>query len=129
MPLCSRILVDGELHPFTPQRRSAIVAAQKQWPSRACASSPSPTVPGAGVDREALEQDLVWAGLVAAARSAAAGSPDALRKCHEAGIRVIMATGDHPRTALAIAREVGLVQSASRSVITGETLRHLPRSS
>ena len=50
----------------------------------------------------------------------------ALRKCHEAGIRVIMTTGDHPRTALAIAREVGLVQSASPSVITGETLRHLP---
>jgi magnesium-transporting ATPase (P-type) len=37
-----------------------------------------------------------------------------------------MTTGDHPRTALAIAREVGLVESASPVVITGEALRHLP---
>ena len=36
--------------------------------------------------------------------------PEALRKCHEAGIKVIMVTGDHPRTATAIAREIGLVE-------------------
>ena len=34
----------------------------------------------------------------------------AIRKCREAGIRVIMVSGDHPRTARAIAREVGLVR-------------------
>jgi P-type E1-E2 ATPase len=37
--------------------------------------------------------------------------PEALRKCREAGVRVIMVTGDHPRTARAIARDIGLVQS------------------
>ena len=39
--------------------------------------------------------------------------PEALRKCEEAGIKVIMVTGDHPRTAAAIAREIGLVKSDS----------------
>ena len=126
-PLCRRVLVDGELQPFTPQRRSTIVAAQNAMAEqglRVLALAYRPLEPA--WTREALEQDLVWAGLVAVQDPPRPEVRGALRKCHEAGIRVIMTTGDHPRTALAIAREVGLVQSASPSVITGETLRHLP---
>ena len=37
--------------------------------------------------------------------------PEAMARCREAGIKVIMVTGDHPHTALAIAREIGLVSS------------------
>ena len=126
-PLCRQVLVDGELQPFTPQWRSTIVAAQNAMAEqglRVLALAYRPLEPA--WTREALEQDLVWAGLVAVQDPPRPEVRGALRKCHEAGIRVIMTTGDHPRTALAIAREVGLVQSASPSVITGETLRHLP---
>ena len=54
---------------------------------------------------------------------------DALQKCRDAGIKVIMVTGDHPQTATAIAREIGLVRSAAPVVITGEQLGHLSTSS
>ncbi|MEA3187573.1 MAG: sodium/potassium-transporting ATPase subunit alpha [Chthoniobacter sp.] len=50
---------------------------------------------------------------------------DALQKCRDAGIKVIMVTGDHPQTGTAIAREIGLVRSATPVVITGEQLGHL----
>lgn len=53
------------------------------------------------------------------------GVNDALRKCREAGVGVIMITGDHPHTARAIAREIGLVQSDQAVVVTGEELRAL----
>ena len=49
----------------------------------------------------------------------------ALQKCRDAGIKVIMVTGDHPHTATAIAREIGLVRSAAPVVITGDQLGHL----
>ena len=49
----------------------------------------------------------------------------ALQKCRDAGIKVIMVTGDHPHTATAIAREIGLVRFAMPVVITGERLEHL----
>jgi len=45
--------------------------------------------------------------------------PAAIARCTEAGIRVVMVTGDHPHTAQAIAREIGLVRSSSPVVITG----------
>jgi magnesium-transporting ATPase (P-type) len=48
--------------------------------------------------------------------------PAAVRRCRDAGIKIIMVTGDHPHTALAIAREIGLVQSATATLLTGETL-------
>jgi magnesium-transporting ATPase (P-type) len=112
--------------PFTPQLRSTILAAQNAMAERglrvlALAYRPldSQWTP------EALEQDFVWAGLVGVQDPPRREVQGALRKCREAGVRVIMTTGDHPRTALAIAREVGLVQAASPTVITGEALRHL----
>ena len=76
-----------------------------------------------GYDRETLEEDLVFVGLAALEDPPRPEVPEALLKCHEAGIKVIMVTGDHPRTAAAIAREIGLVKSDSPTVITGEQLR------
>ncbi len=56
-----------------------------------------------------LEEDLVFLGLIGLEDPPRPEVPDALTKCHEAGIRVIMITGDGSRTAIAIAREIGLV--------------------
>merc|ERR1712223_2367126 len=45
-----------------------------------------------------------------------AAVPDAVSKCRSAGIKVIMVTGDHPITAKAIARSVGIISDASKTV-------------
>lgn len=60
-----------------------------------------------------------WLGLLALADPLRAEVPEAIAQCSRAGIRVVMITGDHPRTALAIAREAGI--SAAR-VLTGAEL-------
>ena len=69
-----------------------------------------------------IEQDLVLAALVGFEDPPRPEVPAAVRRCREAGIKIIMVTGDHPRTALAVAREIGLVQNEAPTLLTGDDL-------
>ena len=72
-----------------------------------------------GVERleiDTVEQGLTFLGLVAMMDPPHREVPDAILKCRRAGVRVIMLTGDHPQTALAIAHKIGL---ASATMPTG----------
>jgi P-type Ca2+ transporter type 2C len=63
--------------------------------------------------------DFEWLGLVGLADPLRPQVPEAVAQCRQAGIRVVMITGDHPRTARAIAAQAGL---NSHSVLTGTEL-------
>jgi len=71
---------------------------------------------------EELEQGLDLAGLMSLADPPRAGVKATLAQVADAGIRTLMVTGDHPATAAAIAREVGI---AADRVLTGEELDRL----
>ena len=77
-----------------------------------------------GFDLANAETELILAGLIGLEDPPRPEVADALQKCRDAGIKVIMVTGDHPNTATAIAREIGLVRSAAPVVVTGEQLDH-----
>ncbi|KAG0057575.1 Na+ ATPase [Gryganskiella cystojenkinii] len=62
-----------------------------------------------GLNRDEVESDLVFLGLVGIYDPPRAESRPAVLKCYEAGIRVHMLTGDHPSTAAAIAKEVAII--------------------
>ncbi|MBS1240923.1 MAG: yloB 1 [Gemmatimonadetes bacterium] len=68
------------------------------------------------------ETGLHWLGLVLLWDPPRPEAAEAIRRCHEAGIRVVMLTGDHAATAAAIARTLGL---PDRPLIEGEALRLL----
>jgi sodium/potassium-transporting ATPase subunit alpha len=71
------------------------------------------------------ERGLALSGLVGLEDPPRPEVPQAIARCMSAGIRVIMVTGDHPRTGVAIAREIGLVQGARTVVVTGDELRRM----
>jgi len=73
----------------------------------------------------AEERGLVLSGLVGLEDPPRPEVPEAMARCAAAGIRVIMVTGDHPHTAQAIAREIGLVKTAQPVVISGDDLGRL----
>ncbi|KAM9962467.1 hypothetical protein ACTFIR_005375 [Dictyostelium discoideum] len=56
-------------------------------------------------------KDLVFVGLTALMDPPRPGVPEAIRTCKEAGIRVMMVTGDHPLTGTAIAKQVGIIET------------------
>lgn len=74
---------------------------------------------------EEAERDLEFLGFVGLEDPPRPEVPAAVAACREAGIKIIMITGDHPLTALGIARETGIVTGGSPRVITGEELSHL----
>ena len=63
---------------------------------------------------EEVEHDLVFVGLAGMHDPPRAEAKTAVAKCHSAGIRVVMITGDHPHTAIAIARELGIASTDRR---------------
>ncbi len=68
--------------------------------------------------------DFIFVGLVGLSDPIRAEIPGAIKQCHEAGIRVIMITGDYPATAHAIATQAGL-KVADADVLSGDELRKL----
>ena len=73
----------------------------------------------------AIERELVFTGLIGLEDPPRPGVAQAISLCTGAGIRVVMVTGDHPHTALAIGREIGLVRSSAPVVIVGDMLRRM----
>jgi calcium-translocating P-type ATPase len=125
LPLCTHALGPaGEPVPLTGELQERFLAAQDEMAEAglrvlALAWRKVP----AGTARERLESALVLAGLVGLADPPRPEVPDAIARCFSAGIRVIMVTGDHPHTAQAIAREIGLARSPR--VVTGAELARL----
>ena len=83
----------------------------------AVATRPIGPADGTAESSECVESGLVLLGLIGLEDPPRNGAAEALRACRRAGIRVAMVTGDHPSTASAIARQVGLVTDGSPVII------------
>ncbi len=126
LPLCTHIRQAARCDALDEPARRDIVAAQNAMAAQglrvlAVAVRPLPA-DWRGGEREAV---LTFVGLVALEDPPRPEVPDAVRRCHDAGIKIIMVTGDHAGTATAIAHEIGLIRTDAPVVIDGERLRHL----
>ena len=71
------------------------------------------------------QADMTFSGLAGLRDPPRPEVPGAVARCRSAGIKVIMVTGDHPQTAVAIGREIGLVRTGEPLVIHGDRLRRM----
>ncbi|MBL8424627.1 MAG: cation-transporting P-type ATPase [Candidatus Accumulibacter phosphatis] len=120
---CRFIHLDAGLAPLDPAARTRLLAGQDEMAGaglRVLAFAHR-AVDEAGSPGD--EQDMILAGLIGLEDPPRAEVPDAIARCHAAGIRIIMVTGDHPRTGVAIARQIGLIRSEQPLVVDGEQLR------
>ena len=126
---CTHYYENGESKPMTDAKRAEIMAANKAMADRALrvlaaakrdwASKPDDNTP------EFLEQDLTFVGLTGMIDPVRPEVKAAIEDCHSAGIRAVMITGDHKDTAVAIAKELGIIKDASEA-ITGAELSEIP---
>lgn len=122
--LCTHVYDNGQVVELTDELREQILAANKAMADQALrvlalanrtyAEAPTDFSP------EALERDLVFCGLSGMIDPVRPEVTAAIVEAKEAGIRPVMITGDHIDTAVAIAKDLGIVEDASQAITGAE---------
>jgi P-type Ca2+ transporter type 2C len=127
---CTEELVGDTPRPLSDARRREILDANDGLAARALRTlgvafrtTPAATLHSEDVD-ERLERDLVFAGLIGMIDPPRPEAKEAVARAKGAGIRPLMITGDHPRTAAVIACELGIADDPR--AVTGADLQNMP---
>jgi len=124
---CNKIMSNGKIHDMTQEWKDDFETAYMDLGGRGervlgfCHEYLDETAfpPGFEFDTEDINfplENLTFIGLMAMIDPPRAAVPDAVGKCRSAGIKVIMVTGDHPITAKAIAKGVGIISEGNDTV-------------
>ncbi|CAA9443468.1 MAG: FUPA24 P-type ATPase [uncultured Rubrobacteraceae bacterium] len=120
-PRCDRVRRDGDEHSLDEDGRRVLLAQARRLAERGLrVLMVAEGSPDATLDNP---RGLVALGFLGISDPLRPAVPEAVRRCHDAGVRVVMLTGDHPSTARAIAREAGLPDGDR--VLTGSEIAEL----
>lgn len=121
---CTHYLENGEEAPMTEKVREKILAENKRMADKAlrvlCAAKKEHKEKPVNTEPAELENDLCYIGLSGMIDPIRPEVKAAIAECREAGIRPVMITGDHKDTAVAIAKELGIITDASQAITGAE---------
>ena len=122
--LCTQVYENGEVVPMTEARREELLAANKAMADEAlrvlALASRTYDAKPTDFSAEALENNLVFCGLSGMIDPERPEVAPAIKEAHGAGIRTVMITGDHIDTAVAIAKNLGIVKGRDEAVTGAE---------
>lgn len=123
---CSHFIENGKIKKLTPEVKKEILKRNSEMAEdalRVLAFAYRKLTPR-NYSPERVEREMVFVGLMGMMDPPREEVYEAVRKCESAGMRVVMITGDHKITAVAVARELGIMKKDSK-VLTGEELDKL----
>lgn len=125
---CTSILINGEVLELTLELKEAVSAANKGMADKALrvlgAAYKDYKIEPAEYSSAAIENEMTFIGLAGMIDPIRPEVKDAIAECKDAGIRAIMITGDHRDTAVAIAKELGIL-GENQKAITGAQLSEM----
>lgn len=118
---CDRILDNGEIKPLTDQMVSKILAANE----KVCSEGERViSLAFKEITENADEENMIFVGFVGIIDPPRPEAIKSIKQCKKAGLKTIMITGDHPATAFAIAKKLGIADN-KKQVLTGYELSKL----
>jgi Ca2+-transporting ATPase len=133
---CNKISKDGKIIPFGGKDKKKMIRMNNKLAGEAMrvlavaykkidvSKAPSPYQFIHFHDRDEMEKDLVFLGLVGMIDPPRKATKEAVRLCKRAGVRVVMITGDQKPTAVTIGKELGII-TKSNQVLTGPELEKM----
>ncbi|WP_407649801.1 cation-translocating P-type ATPase [Enterococcus montenegrensis] len=125
---CQSYLKNGQVIPLTEAVKKEILAKNDDFAKeglRTLAFADRILQTTTNLTIENCEQNLTFVGITASQDPPRENVMEAIQRCHDASIRIIMVTGDYGLTAKSIARKIGIVKGADVRVITGDDLANM----
>lgn len=126
LEVCTQIYSDGEVKTLSPAQKEAILTENTKMAEngiRVLGMAFKPLPEGDMHNSQAFENNLIYIGMSGMIDPVREEAVDAVAMCQKAGIRVVMITGDHPLTAQAIAKELGITNDGN--YLTGSQLSQM----
>lgn len=125
---CSSYIDNGQVKPFTDEKRSEVLAQNKAYADQAlrvlaAAYKTYDKLPD-NTNPENIETDMIFIGLTGMIDPVRPEVVEAIKECRSAGIRPVMITGDHKDTAVAIAKQLGILTD-EKQALSGSQLDEL----
>jgi magnesium-transporting ATPase (P-type) len=129
LQLCTQIQIDSDIVPLTDELRAEVMAANDEYARNALrvlamAKRDLPTRTGP-YSPESVERELTFLGLQAMMDPPRPEVEQAIKTCRQAGIRIVMITGDYGLTAESLARRVGMLSTPNPRIITGAEVEEM----
>ncbi|MCK4335322.1 MAG: calcium-translocating P-type ATPase, SERCA-type [Candidatus Aenigmarchaeota archaeon] len=114
LELCEKIMIEGKVKKMNKEWKQKILSENHEMTNRALRVLAIAYKEMERRDEKSAEKGLTFLGLVGMMDPPREEAIESVKLCKEAGIKVVMITGDHKNTAVAIAKEIGLMEEKSR---------------
>jgi Ca2+-transporting ATPase len=123
---CTKYLYKGKIRNFTKKEKYRVFLQNQQYAQKGLRvlALAFKEHKGKNMEVHSVESDLIFVGLVSIRDPPEPSAYESIKMCQEAGIRVVMITGDNPHTAQAIAEDLGIFKK-EYIVLTGDDLDSL----